>query len=207
MEPTPNINFEEDVAQAVPQAADLRAISNLASRLVSIDQTIARTQELLDGLTKQKSEIENVKLPDMMLQLGLKDFTLSDGSKVVVKDVLRGSIPTMNAIEKEDDPIAKDAMLARRKAAFTWLRAHNADSLIKNTLTCEFGKGQDEVAKAMLEKLRKEGHKAKCEEAVHPSTLNSYLRDEHKKGTDLPVDAFALFVGKQAEIKAPKSKN
>lgn len=203
----PNINFEEDVEAAAPQAADLRAISSLASRLNSLDQTITKTQELLEGLIKQKTEIENVKLPDMMLQLGLKDFTLSDGSKIVIKDVLRGSIPTATAIEKEEDPVLKDAMIARRKAAFDWLRKHNAESLIKNTLTCEFGKGQDEVAKAMLEKLRKEGHKAKCEEAVHPSTLNSYLRDLHKKGTDIPVDPFALFVGKQAELKAPKSKN
>ena len=70
--------------------------------------------------------IQEIELPESMLHLGLRSFTLSDGSKLDVKTFYRGNISEKN-----------------KKQAHDWLRDRGHGDLIKNLVVCSFGKGED----------------------------------------------------------------
>jgi hypothetical protein len=75
-----------------------------------------------------------------MQELGIQSFTLDDGSKIDVK-------PTYGAYIKLDD----------RPMAFEWLRDNGFDDIIKNTISCTFGRGEDDKANSFKAVLRMKG--------------------------------------------------
>ena len=203
MAASPSINILEDVESPPVAAKDLNQVSSYASEMreleLKMEQLDAQRKLMEDRFNKIQLEL----LPELMMALGMKKFSLTSGEQIEIKDFIRGSIPTMNQIEKADE-VERASLLERRAAAMSWLRSVNADSIIKNCVVAEFGKGQDADAKKIFAEIMKQGFKVKCDEEVNFQTLNSYLKSELEKGNHVPVDPFALFVGKKADIKAPK---
>jgi hypothetical protein len=117
---------------------------------------------------------------------------------------VRGSFPSTNQIEAADE-MDRALLIQRREAAMEWLKANNASSLIKNQVLTEFAAGQDDAAKALYAKIQAEGFKVAIKEEVNFATLNSYLKQALEAGKDVPVEPFGLFVGKKADLKAPKA--
>lgn len=198
-------DFLQD-AEAPPQSAgDLKQAAVYAQEMLDLEARSAALNEELKTNDKRYQKIQLELLPDLLVSLGVKTFKLESGASIVVADFVRGSIPTQSSIDKADD-FDRPALVARRTECFTWLRQRNADSLIKNTVVAEFGKGQDQQAKQLFQRIVADGFKASCNEEVTFQTLNSYLREQQKAGVAIPVDPFGLFVGKKATIKTPKTK-
>ena len=68
-----------------------------------------------------------------MEEINLESFTLSDGSKINIS-------PTYGGIKVEDRP-----------EAHQWLRDNGFGDLIKNSISAEFGMGEDNIAKDFYE--------------------------------------------------------
>jgi hypothetical protein len=194
------INPQEDVGVPV---GDLKQITELAAKLVASAANIKKLEDALQLAKLEHEELELITIPEAMMAAGLKKFTLTSGEIIEAAPYIRGNIPSISALEKADEE-SKSEMINRREAAFAWLRANNSGTLIKNQLTVEFGKGQNEVAKKMLADVLSAGLKAKCEESVHWSTLNAYIKECLTKGIDIPFDTFAIFSGHKAVIKQAK---
>jgi hypothetical protein len=196
-----------DMEELASQQADPKKIAEviqLAQEMYRLEREIGQDLIALKHKQDRYAALEMTILPEAMSAASMHSYALgASGWSIDVDDFVRGSIPSQTAIDKADGP-DRELLVNRRTEALTWLRRNKADSLIKNTLTAEFGKGQDKAAKKFTAEIEKAGYPAKCEETVNFQTLNKFLKEEIEKGTQVPVETFALFSGKRAKLSPPK---
>jgi hypothetical protein len=193
-----SIDLQEDVAQPV---GDLKKITELGQKLVAKSLAVKELEEQVKIIKAEIESIEMDQLPSAMMEVGMSKFVLDNGVIISSDPYVRASIPTMSAIEKADDEFRSE-MINRRESALAWLKSHNADSIIKNEVVVSFGKGEDPKAKKLVAELRNLGLKVTNEESVNFQTLNAFVRETLKKGTDIPFETFAIFSGNKATIKS-----
>jgi hypothetical protein len=198
------IDFEAD-AKRPAKAGDLAVISSLAEEMRGIESWIQQNQMAIDAKMERYRQIQDQELPDAMTSAGMKDFTLSSGEKVSIKDVVRGSIPSNTAIEKAEGA-ERAALEARKAAALAWLKKNGAEALVKTELSASFGKGQSKDAQKIRQMIIKAGFPATLDDTVNFQTLNKFLRESIERGTDVPAETFSLFTGKQAQIEKARQK-
>jgi hypothetical protein len=107
-----------------------------------------------------------------------------DGVSVVRKNIVHASIPP-----------------ARREEAFEWLRQHGHDDIIKNEITCSFGRGQDNEAGHVMGALREQGYDPQQKVQVHPMTLKAFVREQVEQGSNIDLEMFGAYILNTAEIK------
>ena len=171
----------------VPKNEDLHGIAELAEKQVTIQAKVSDLENQLELAKAQLTTIQEIELPESMLHLGLKSFTLSDGNKLDVKTFYRGNISKNRAEEAHD-----------------WLRDHDHADLIKNDVVCSFGKGEDHDALVLMGKL--EGMQVDYENRkhVHASTLKAFVREQIEMGKELPLDLLGVHIGQRSEIRRPQ---
>ena len=152
-------------------------------------------QKTIDNLSMQLNEAkivlnhyakhlsENV-LPNLFSEVGLSELKLADGRHLKVSNFYGASI-------KE----------AKKEAAFSWLRDNGFGDLIKNQVSCSFGRNEDEKAKSLIDTLNDKGYPSMQREWVEPSTLRAFIREQHEAGKELPMDLLGAFVGQKTTIK------
>ena len=118
----------------------LRELATMANHLVNCETQLEQMQK---QLTDKKAEIKRVSeelIPDIFAEMGLREITLENGTRISVAKYYSGSISKKN----ED-------------MAFAWLAKHNHDGIIKNVVACDFGKGEDQPAKELMSLLGQPG--------------------------------------------------
>jgi hypothetical protein len=89
----------------------------------------------------------------------------------------------------------------RKEDAFAWLRDNNLDDIIKNDVTCSFGKGEDNVAGDVVGMLNERGFNPKTKTHVHPSTLKAFVKERVTEGKPIDLDMFGAFIANAAQIR------
>ena len=140
-------------------------------------------------------------LPDIMQELNLKDFTLKNGAKVEVKEVISGSVPSQGAIDRAKEEDKKVELQMLQQQCFDWLRANGGGDLIKSNVEVQFGKDEDEACNQFTKRLRDEKLYYKRAVGVHPATLNKYIQERLGDGKDVPLEMFRVYTGRKANIR------
>ena len=81
------------------------------------------------------------------------------------------------------------------------MRDNGHEDLIKNTITCDFGRGEDGNAKVLKETLTGSGVSYTDKTAVHPQTLKAFVREQVESGQNLPLDLLGVYIGQKSVIK------
>lgn len=162
----------------------LQLISNLANKQMKLESKIKQLEDELKGIKDEHKQVSQVDIPETLAELGLSEFKLKDGTKVTVQQFYSASIP-------------KD----RVDEAMTWLRDNNHGDLIKNTISVDFGKGEDEAAGQLKEHLISEGASYTDKTGVHPQTLRAFVREQTEQGKNLPLDLLGVYIGQKTVIK------
>ena len=89
------INLLDDVA---PASNELGAISDMAQQMYDLQEEIMKLELSLKQKKQDLDKLATQDLPDLMQELNIKNFTLNNGAKVLVDDVLSGSIPSASSI-------------------------------------------------------------------------------------------------------------
>jgi len=140
-------------------------------------------EEELKSSKKQLLELTDQDLPAAMEEINMESFTLSDGSEVKV-------VPTYGGTIRADD----------RPQAHQWLRDNGYGDIVKNTISANFGMGEDNLAKDFYQSALDKGFQVDKKEAVHPMTLKSFVKEMTENGSEFPSDLFGAFIGKKAKI-------
>jgi hypothetical protein len=179
--------FEEGQPTSVADLSSLRALAEEV-------RDLERTKEDLENETKvinaRLTELTQKLLPEAMASLGMDNFSLSDGSKISVKDFVSG---TVNKAPDKD-------------AALVWISENGGESLIKTEVKMNFGKGEDNRAKNAIGLLVEQGYDVESDKTVHPQTLASFAREKLAAGDDIPLADLGLFAGRHAKIALGKGK-
>jgi|TARA_X000001382_G_scaffold119748_1_gene100815 hypothetical protein len=161
----------------------LSNVSDLASKIIQMENKVSFLEEELKSSKKQLLELTDQDLPAAMEEINMESFTLSDGSEVKV-------VPTYGGTIRADD----------RPQAHQWLRDNGYGDIVKNTISANFGMGEDNLAKDFYQSALDRGFQVDKKEAVHPMTLKSFVKEMTENGSEFPSDLFGAFIGKKAKI-------
>jgi len=108
------VKADAEATSAIPTEDKLRSLSKLAEDLVVVEDAISQVEDQLAELKRQKRKLSEIEIPEIMNDVGLKEFKLTNGLKVNIKNVFTGKITEENA-----------------EAAFKWLDDHGHGGIVK----------------------------------------------------------------------------
>ena len=167
--------------------AGLDTVAGLARKIKQQQDKVERLDRELKDEKQALLKLTDEDLPSTMADLGLSRFSLDDGSTVEVKPTYGASI------------LVKD-----RPAAYDWLRDNGFDDIIKNVISCQFGRGEDDQASAFHAFASQQGYPTNQNESIHAGTLKAFVKERIEAGEDFPHTLFGAYVGQRAVIKGAK---
>ena len=91
-----NTMFEEDAGALTVKDEDLSSVAALAKRAKMLEKEIEEFESVLKERQEQLRKLQEESIPNMLNELGMKDFTMADGSKITVKPFYSASIKEEN---------------------------------------------------------------------------------------------------------------
>ena len=163
---------------------DLGNISDLGRQLAELEEKIQIEEEHLKNLKTEFRKISEDTLPNKLRELGVSEFKLADGTSMSVQSYYSARITPDN-----------------RDACFHWLENNGLGDIIKNTVSANFGRGEDDAAKDLMTSLESDGHDLTQKKWVEPMTLKAVVKEQVEKGNDLPLETFNVYVGQKIKVK------
>ena len=175
--------FDESTALSSVDTGTGKQLSQLVRSLRNVEQQIEDAENHIKSLKQEKHRLSVENIPALMDEMGVERIDV-DGLTVERKMIISASIP-------------KD----RKDEAFSWLRENGLDDIIKNDVTCSFGKGQDNSAKNVIAILQDAGFDPATKTHVHPSTLKAFVKERVTDGKPIDLDMFGAFIANAAQIR------
>ena len=181
-------DFEQtlDSVERVPQEG-LATVATLARAIRDTEETINSLEDQLKLEKNTLLKLTDEELPSALAEVGISSFKLEDGSTVEVKQTYGASILVNN-----------------RDSAYNWLRDHGYDDIIKNTVLCQFGRGEDDQASAFAAFAQQQGYVPEQKTEIHPQTLRAFVKERVENGDEFPMELFGAWVGQRAVVKRGK---
>jgi|TARA_R100001086_G_scaffold25646_2_gene12088 Asp-tRNA(Asn)/Glu-tRNA(Gln) amidotransferase B subunit len=179
----------EEVAKELSSVDErgLGRVSRLANAQLHLEEQVATIEESLKQAKRELRKIAEDQLPAAMLEYGIREFKLEDGSQITVKNFYGASIPKN-----------------KQEEAFAWLIDNDFGDLIKNQVNLSFVRGQEQKAMDLVQELEERFFQPSTRKWVEPMTLKAFAREQVEAGNKLPSDLFGLYIGEQAKITKPK---
>lgn len=182
-------DFEATLATSV-EKLDQQGLTSVAALARKIRDTEERIEDLEKKLKAEKKmllKLTDEDMPAMLAEIGISSFSLDDGSQVEVKQTYGASI-----------------LVENRPAAYEWLRENGYDDIIKNSVICQFGRGEDDQASAFAAFAQQQGYVPEQKTEIHPQTLRAFVKERVEEGDAFPMELFGAWVGQRAVIKRGK---
>jgi len=182
-------DFENTAASSVDKIDQqgLTSVAALARTIRDKEERISFLEQSLKEEKKTLMKLTDEEMPSMLAEIGMSSFALDDGSTVEVKQTYGASI-----------------LVDKRPEAYEWLRDNGYDDIIKNTVACQFGRGEDDQASAFAAFAQQQGYDPNQKTEVHPQTLRAFVKERCEAGEDFPMELFGAWVGQRAVIKRGK---
>ena len=177
------INQMAQDAESVSQD-NLGKIGAVATDVAETDKEINDIKEQLKKKEDYRKKLSEEVLPSLFAEVGLSELKLADGRHLKVTNYYGASVKA-----------------EKKRAAYAWLRDNGFGDLIKNQVSCSFGKDEDRKANGLVSKLTELGYDSDTREWVEPSTLRAFIREQHEAGNKLPMDLLGAYVGQKTTIK------
>tara|TARA_R100000655_G_scaffold108527_2_gene160665 strand:- start:206 stop:763 length:558 start_codon:yes stop_codon:yes gene_type:complete len=175
--------FDESTALSSVDTGTGKQLSQLVRSLRNVEQQIEDAENHIKSLKQEKHRLSVENIPALMDEMGVERLDV-DGLTVERKMIISASIP-------------KD----RKDEALSWLRENGLDDIIKNDVTCSFGKGQDNSAKNVIAILQDAGFDPATKTHVHPSTLKAFVKERVTEGKPIDLDMFGAFISNAAQLR------
>lgn len=165
--------------------ANLQTISTLASQQLEWEANISQLTVDLGHATDALRQIQEYLLPEAMVSVGMSEFKLANGSKITIKDDIFASI-------------RKDYT----ESAVSWLDSNGLGDIVKDKININFGRGESEEARKVIEFCKANGYDAGETLSVHPQTLKATIKEQMSRGVQFPEEFFSIAPVRKAIIKA-----
>jgi hypothetical protein len=176
---------DSDVMESVlPDNNKLTELSDLVSQLSKLNEALEKVNEFQEKINAKITEINSVRIPDLFDELGVKKLSLSDGR-------------TVEIIRKFAASISKE----KEAECFNWLKEHNHDAIIKDSIAVKLKKGEGEISAKITKFLNELQVTFEKKRAVHPQTLLAFVKEQIENGENLPQELFNVFPIRTTKIK------
>ncbi len=179
-------DFEDTLATSVEKVDQegLTSIAALARQIRDKEENVKSLEQQLKDEKKSLLKLTDEDMPAMLAEIGISSFSLDDGSQVEVKQTYGASI-----------------LVDNRPKAYEWLRDNGYDDIIKNTVLCQFGRGEDDLASSFAAFAQQQGYVPEQKTEIHPQTLRAFVKERVEEGDAFPMELFGAWVGQRAVIK------
>ena len=183
------VDFEKLIDPTPDQGVEVSEVSDVSEACNNYLDCESRILETEHKLKELKAELEqhNNTVVTLMESRGVQEIKLTNGDAVSYKPFYSASITKAN-----------------QEAAFKWLRDNGHGDLIKNAVSVNFGKGEDEKAVELIGNLEGQGMYPDQKMKVEPSTLRAFVSSEIEAGRDVPIDTFSIYMGNKVKIRKGK---
>ena len=154
-----NIEELEKDQQQVIEKADVDTLASYCRELQTYEEEIAELEEQIKKKREKADKISSEIIPNMLAEQGISSLKLADGSSVDVR-------------KSYNCTIKKDEM----ESAYNWLRENQLGDIIKNEVSVQFGRGEDNKAEQLLNLAAQEGYEPSQRSKVEPMTLKALYR-------------------------------
>ncbi len=178
-----NIEELEKDQQQVIEKADVDTLASYCRELQTYEEEIVELEEQIKKKREKADKISSEIIPNMLAEQGISSLKLADGSSVDVR-------------KSYNCTIKKDEM----ESAYNWLRENQLGDIIKNEVSVQFGKGEDNKAEQLLNLAAQEGYEPSQRSKVEPMTLKALYRERVEAGLDMPSQFFNIFIKDQTKI-------
>lgn len=168
----------------------LAEISALAKAQYEAAMNVAELEDALKEAKKTLRRISEEDLPQAMEQVGVLDFTTSDGLAITLKPDVQCSIPA-----------------PRREEAYEWLISNGFGGIIKSDLELMFDREERAKAEKLAEQLTKKGYTVTLNSSIHAQTLKAFVKErmaDTEAELEFPLDLFGARPYKVATVKPRK---
>ena len=185
-----HIDFGDHAAK--PSSTSLGELTDLVHEMELAEVALAEAQALMEQRRSRLKGIVEHELPELMLELKQPILHTSDGRKIEIKDVVRGTLPEAN-----------------RPSGWKWLEDHGHSGLIKRTVEVAFAATEGEKAQELLSSMQESFHgNARQVMKVESQTLTAFIKKQLVReaedgyvGPLLPQDIFSVAEFKHATVK------
>ena len=175
--------MEEDASTISENS--LGKIGAVATDIADTQEEISKLKEQLKTKEDYERKLSREVLPSLFSEVGLSELKLADGRKIKVSEYYTAT------------PLKEN-----RGKVFQWLRDNRFGDLVKNQVTCSFGRNEEEKASGLLSHLSDKGYQSTQREWVEPSPLRAFVREQYEAGVELPMNLLGAFVGHKTTIKS-----
>ena len=175
--------MQED-ANAIPEN-NMGKIGAVATDIAETEAEIAAIKEQLKAKESYAKKLSQEVLPSLFAEVGLSELKLADGRKIKVSEYYSAT------------PLKEN-----REKVHAWLRDNGFGDLVKNQVTCSFGRNEDEKASKLISDLNDKGYESAQREWVESSTLRAFVREQYEAGRELPMDLLGAYIGHKTTIKS-----
>ncbi len=186
------VDYSAGKKAELPNEDELSTIAELAEQQVDLEQRIKDAERNVQDLKAAYLQMRTESLPEAMKQVGLSEFTLSNGAKISVKDDLNCNIKAAN-----------------KNPAYEWLREHGHGDIIKNDVLFSFGTGQDDAKQEAIDYAEEQDLPYSVKEAIHAGTLNAWAKRQleiEDPEQAIPEEIISVFRFSVAKVTLPRKK-
>ena len=174
----------------------LQAVSHWIKKQVLLEDLKESLETQLKQCEKDLAEVAEQKLPEALMQAGVKKFETEDGLGVKTETVY------YPAVNKPDLP-----------KFFEWLAEKENDGIVNADVIIPFGKGAYKEAKELKERLVslldefdiEVPEEPQVSGDIHWATFRAFAREQAEAGTKFP-DIYSVYNITRAKITRPKKK-
>lgn len=191
-----------------PQTSDSDSLKSLISHGERMDELetriIPEIEAQLKKATEELRELKAVTVPSLMTSLRMMEIKLSSGSAIVMRNVVRATLPAQGSIQNAKTQEERELLQHRLEEGISWLKEEGGEAIIKNVVTVEVGKGKDNEAGKIIEFAESNGFRANKATTVHPQSLSSFIKEKMQHGAAVPMDVFGVYAGSEASVNRPR---
>lgn len=177
--------------QHQPSDNELKAVVTLARQQWQLERKVADLERQLKEAVQQLRDLAERELPNLMVEVGMKQLTLQNGVAL-----------------KLDTEVYASISKAAAEQAHSWLEEHGHADLITREFKIRFNREDEKWADKFQRDLnrRKRPLNAQLRRAVHPQTLNAWVRETLLAGAVIPEELFGVFRKRVAKLTMPKTE-
>lgn len=167
---------------AGPSDNKLAQLTGLGAEQLEAEAEVHRLEAELEKAKERLKEIAERRMPNLMEEIGMKEFKLQDGTTIELGEHVHIGIP-----------------VAMRPRAYQWLRDNNEAALIKGVIKMEFGMKEDEKRRTIQDKIKElmgVGELPEVpvtfDESVNHQTLQAWGKKRLKDGKPMPEEIITV---------------
>lgn len=168
----------------LPTKEELSQLSGLVARLLVLQEEVELQEKLLESAKDALRQVQEVAIPEMMSEIGMREFKLENGMKLTIKEDIYASI-------------RKDFI----NDAVKWLDDNGLGDIVKDKVEVQFARGESEKAKELMSYCSKNRFSAAETLSVHPQTLKATIKEQMARGEEFPEEFFSIAPVRKAIVK------